>query len=486
VRSIQSIVFRLLQFCGLLVCFQFATAQGQELRVRISLDSSAPQTISISCESSQGINNWSFRNTYAGIVGLGSRIQSLNVLNGRDTSPARELAPGEFRSAERVKRFTYLVKLTEPEDSSALAHISWLSGDKGVLMFADLIPLTDDQRMIKPLLVEFDLPTNWGVATSIRANPAGQNSYAVSDPDQAVFLVGRSVREAARRIGSIDFSLLTADQWLFSDLDATAIAAKVLHEYVQLTGVGLANKSALILVPFPGPAPGRWAAETRGSTTVLVFGSDIDRRRALGRLAVVLTHELFHLWVPNALQLKGDYDWFFEGFTLYEALRTAYRLRFIDFSEYLNTIARVYNSYLLSADRDQLSLLQASSRRWTSVGAGVYDKAMLLAFIYDLAIRKQTAGRSSFEGIYRVLFGLDFDKSRDANETLISMLTAAQPLESEIRPYIEGHAPIQLERLVEAYGLRLESNGPVKRLVPQSNLTSEQRRFLNTLARRKT
>ena len=42
-------------------------------------------------------------------------------------------------------------------------------------------------------------------------------------------------------------------------------------------------------------------------------------------------------------------------------------------------------------DADELSLIDASERRWTTGNAAVYDKGMLVAFLYDLAIRKRLA-----------------------------------------------------------------------------------------------
>ena len=53
--------------------------------------------------------------------------------------------------------------------------------------------------------------------------------------------------------------------------------------------------------------------------------------------------------MPNSLRLDGDYDWFFEGFTLYTALVTALELKFINFDELVATLGRVYDSYSLPA-----------------------------------------------------------------------------------------------------------------------------------------
>ena len=80
-----------------------------------------------------------------------------------------------------------------------------------------------------------------------------------------------------------------------------------------------------------------------------------------GQLEVIFSHEVLHLWVPNALQLRGDYDWFFEGFTLYTALLTALDLKAIDFREYLDTLARVYDSYI--SYPNVLSLIEAHHSR---------------------------------------------------------------------------------------------------------------------------
>jgi len=49
---------------------------------------------------------------------------------------------------------------------------------------------------------------------------------------------------------------------------------------------------------------------------------------SMAQLSVPLTHEFLHFWVPNGLSLEGDYDWFYEGFTVYQAARISVRLIF--------------------------------------------------------------------------------------------------------------------------------------------------------------
>ena len=154
------------------------------------------------------------------------------------------------------------------------------------------------------------------------------------------------------------------------------------------------GKVALLLLPFSTAAgPERWSAETRGRDVVMLTGKGAKTAALLARLKVVLAHEIFHLWIPNTLNLKGDYDWFFEGFTLYQALLTSLRLHYITFEDYLETLSRVYASYRSSTERDKLSLLDASERRWTAASSLVYDKGALVALIYDLMLRQSSARR---------------------------------------------------------------------------------------------
>ena len=81
----------------------------------------------------------------------------------------------------------------------------------------------------------------------------------------------------------------------------------------------------------------------------------------------------------------------FEGFTLYTALRTSQELGGIDFKETLNTLGRVYDVYL--SHPDEQSLIEASETRWTNFGSQVSIKGMLVAFLYDLKIRKESGGK---------------------------------------------------------------------------------------------
>jgi predicted metalloprotease with PDZ domain len=262
------------------------------------------------------------------------------------------------------------------------------------------------------------------------------------------------------------------------------IAVKVLKDHAKHVGRNLEGRSVLMLTSLPGVfGAEHWGAETRGSNIVLLLGKNSSRGALLARIGIVLTHELFHLWVPNALPLDGNYDWFFEGFTLYQALRSAVRLGFVDFQEYLNTMARVYDSYLATPDRDQFSLIEASQRRWTSSSSLVYDKGMLVAFVGDLILRSASENRRSLDDVYREMF-LRFPRAATrvaGNEAIVSLLNEELGSNEFAERYIKRPSGIELETLLAPYGLRVENAGARSSFSVSSGLNKQQRELLRSL-----
>jgi predicted metalloprotease with PDZ domain len=241
-----------------------------------------------------------------------------------------------------------------------------------------------------------------------------------------------------------------------------------------------------MLVPYPENAgPESWSAETRGNVVVLLLGRKASGKRVLSRLGIVLSHELFHLWAPNSLQLTGAYDWFFEGFTLYQALLMDQRLHFISFDDYLRTLASVYDSYLSAADHERLSLLAASERRWTTASSLVYDQGMLVAFLYDLSLRSRTDCQSSLENLYLKLFKAKPTGQENANETIIKLLTEGEGFADFAHTYVENAGEIHLDKAISEYGLTVQRSSAGTRLVVGQGLTDKQRQALRCLGYRR-
>jgi hypothetical protein len=475
----------LFTLCGFVSLTNPTGVEAQTLRLRITVTSVAPARIRIDAEFPRATNVLSFRNTYGGELGLGERIEMLEAIKANgETIAIRKLAPGEFQTPEKVTRFKYEVNVTEPLRPAQMSHVSWLNGEQGLMMLADLLPVpTKDSASFTSALIMVDVPRDWTVAS----NALKEGSQFLTDePESTVFLMGPAIREKSQQIGSNSLSIITSGKWPFTDNEAIKIARQIIDEYSRVTRFDLKRNAVLMLLPFPGEAgPESWSAETRGNDVVLLLGRKASGKRVLSRLGIVLSHELFHLWVPNSLKLVGDYDWFFEGFTLYQALRMDLHLGLISFDNYLETIARVYDSYLSSVDHDRLSLIEASERRWTSPSSLVYEKGMLVAFIYDLTLRSLTECQASLDDVYGELFRLSLTGQEKANEIIIKLLSEQHGLESFAKDYVESAGKINLDSEVSAYGIRVQRGGSGTRLVPGRDLNKAQRKLLGCIGYRR-
>ncbi|HEU4796035.1 MAG TPA: hypothetical protein VFT02_10425 [Pyrinomonadaceae bacterium] len=387
---------------------------------------------------------WSFRNAHAGALGIAERVSEFKALdeNGGEISVSR-IATGEYRSHADVPTITYLVKLPPPSPAD-VAHVSWLVDDSGVLMLADLLP-----EQTSHALVTFSLPAGWSSQTAGDADQHGQ--YLFKEPDEAIFLVGRSQRKQWKPVNKNWLASVVAGKWAFKDETVSKVAAEVFQKYLALTGFTLRGPSAVLIAPLPVTTGSvKWRAETRGPTVLLLMDPSADSANWENQLGVIFTHELLHLWVPNSLSLQGDYDWFFEGFTLYTALVTALQLKFINFDEYVATLTRVYDSYL--SRPDEHSLLDASERRWTGGKSAVYDKGMLVAVLYDLAIRKDSAGKKWLGSIYQELFARPFTEPvtqlANGNDVIIKLLSLTPSGADLAKSYIEGQRELDLKPLL--------------------------------------
>jgi predicted metalloprotease with PDZ domain len=465
-----------------------SSANAQTLKVRIDITSLVPARIRIQTELPSPTNVLSFRNAYAGVLGLGERIELVEAISASGQSVrVRKLAPGEFQSDEKFSQFSYEVNVAEPSRPAQLSHVSWLNRDHGLLMLADLLPqLTSGSDKVPLALISVDVPKGWTVASNIKKEGS---QFSTDDLETAGFLVGPAVHEKRQRLASIDFSIILSGKFPFSDGDAIEIAEKIVEEYSRVTRFELKSNAVVMLIPYPGEAgPESWSAETRGNGVVLVLGRKASHKKVLARLGIVLSHELFHLWVPNSLKLAGDYDWFFEGFTLYQALRTDFRLGLISFEDYLDTLARVYDSYLASADGDRLSLIEASERRWTSSSSVVYEKGMLVAFLYDLTLRSLKNCEASLDDVYADLFRASATGQGNANETIIKVLNERLGLNSFAKDYIESAGKISLDATLSTYGIQLQRGTPgvsPMKLVVSRELNTTQRRLLGCIGYRR-
>lgn len=453
------------------------------MNVRVEVLSVAPARIKVEGRRAWATRIWSFRNFYASVSGLGERIENLTLADDEGQRiKVKRLAPGEYEASGAATRWSCEIKLDAPEFPTDAAHVSWLTGERGFLMMGDLLPLAgadSKSPAANPARLSFALPAGWSVASGETKLADGR--FETMEADNAVFFIGPNLRQRSARVGAMQLTLLTDGTWAFTDEDVSQLAVSILKDYTRTTGLTPRPRATLMLAPFPNSVgAGRWSAETRSGNVLLLSGRSPSKTAGLAQLSVPLTHELFHLWIPNGINLDGQYDWFYEGFTLYQALRAGMRLNFLSFQDYLNALARAYDAYAALPNRTQFSLIEAARRRWTGTTALVYNKGMLVAFLYDLSLRQSSKGKRSLDDVYRDLFRSSGTSGvrQDGNEAVVAALKREDGVRGFVERYIESNGDVDLSVLLPPFGLRGERIGAGRTIISVSASPTRRQRDL--------
>ena len=479
---------------AVLTCLaSIARAQQTKIEIRVLPDSAGRIVIE---GSGAPASAWSFRDSYAGVLNLGSRIDALKLFDDAGAEVTnRKIAPGQFQTAKPAQRFRYEVSLAPPGRLADAARVSWVNSERGLLMLRDLLPqlssgaAANDRERVT---VRLSLPAGW-VAHSNQASSVG-GEYEIADADLAMFAVGDRLRISTANVSGLTLSLVAAGDWAFNDAEALDLAARVLKAHRDVFGAAPSRQATLVLFPFPQNGADRWSAETRGSAVTLLIGKLPSKVAALAQLSVPLTHEFLHFWVPNGLTLGGDYGWFYEGFTVYQAARIAVSLDVLTFPEFLNAIGRAYDGYSFGLDHDRWSLVEASKRRFTGGESAVYSKSMVIAFLYDLNLRSKSHNKHSLDDVYRSIFrdyrseaadargaGNQRGQGSDGSELSLKALSGYSGMQDFGRAFITNPVTINLAEQLAPFGFQVETFGLRTRLSVSPSLTRQQRDLLHDL-----
>jgi predicted metalloprotease with PDZ domain len=198
------------------------------------------------------------------------------------------------------------------------------------------------------------------------------------------------------------------------------------------------------------------------------------------RLHEQLRHEIFHLWIPNAVNLTGSYDWFYEGFALYQSLKLGVAVGRIRFSDMLDTLSRAY--MIDAADRSRSSLIDASRRRWVDSGITVYARGMLVAFLTDAALLDASGGKYSTDDLVKQLYAGHLGAVKtDGNTAILAAMRQHPELLPIVDGYINGSKPVEWASLLAALALEEHRNGREVVLSVALKPSSRQKALLRKL-----
>src|SRR5215510_703272 len=145
---------------AIIVC-AWSHSRAQQPRITIEVSPDSGRAV-IDGTGTPG-TRWSFRDSYAGILGLGNRIERFALFDDQGNEfSARTIAPGQFESAKAAARFRFEVTLKPPSKALDSARVSWLTLERGLILPADLLPLaaSNDARQ-KAVLIQFKTPAGW-------------------------------------------------------------------------------------------------------------------------------------------------------------------------------------------------------------------------------------------------------------------------------------------------------------------------------------
>jgi predicted metalloprotease with PDZ domain len=190
---------------------------------------------------------------------------------------------------------------------------------------------------------------------------------------------------------------------------------------------------------------------------------------------------MFHLWLPNGVNLNGQYDWFYEGFALYSSLKLGVAVNRLRFEDFLDTLSRAYDIDRLSAQK--ISLIHASKNRWSGANPRVYARGMLIAFLCDVAMLDASKGKRSTGNLLRELY----EKYRtpaaatDANTAILTLMKSRSELVPIIERYITGSEPLEVTTLLQKAGIEVATRDQLTRLAVVAKPSGRQKDLLDKL-----
>jgi hypothetical protein len=476
----------LLVFAALfLILHLFSNSRAQEIEAALTVDPRSPTVVRVQgrylrAGAAAARRNLSFLLSYGGISGLGERISDVTLTDEKGIAvPYRKFIAGEYVASGEFTNWDYLIDLKPPGQPSAWAHISWINGEIGLLMLDDLLPRPG--AGVAGARITLSLPTGWKIHSPSIMNADG--SFVVDVTEKAAFIIGRQWRKKEVLLKAAELKIFIAGEWQFSDDDPAKLAAQIFDEYAEMLGPPPKRSVQIAMLKFPVNVPvGNWEADTRGTSITIASSDTAFKSQSLQRLHEQLRHEIFHLWIPNGINLSGHYDWFYEGFALYHSLKFAVAVNRIGFEDYLDTLSRAYDIDRFGARK--LSLIEASGDRWSGTSdTQVYARGMLVAFICDLALLERSNGKRSVTDLLRELT----DRHRppgnmqDGNDVVLRALRSHTELAPIIENNITGTGAINWEPLLKAAGLEADSGNGSTKLRTTARPSGRQKDLLNRL-----
>lgn len=145
-----------------------------------------------------------------------------------------------------------------------------------------------------------------------------------------------------------------------------------------------------------------------------LFVCFVDSGSTVHQILKVISHEIFHYWLPNKVQVQTEkeesdlkYAWFYEGFTEYFSRKILYEMGTLSLDEYVDTFN---TDIFLIANNDQGNIRYKEMldiRKKKGLGTNLhklsYHRGNLMALRWESQIRSMGSGRSLKQFFLEVL-----------------------------------------------------------------------------------
>jgi predicted metalloprotease with PDZ domain len=337
-------------------------------------------------------------------------------------------------------------------DYSPLANLDWpaplesglASEDYFVLAGRSLFIISPESGSSR---VTFELPAGWQPVTGWEELSGPVGTFLVrNNAELAENLVALSRLDAeVVTAGGFSLRVLPMGHWQGAREEVRQVIDAVIPHFVALMGFDGRDHYLAVLMPMPE----RGGESFRnGFAMVVEEPPSVVNRPQWGN---TLAHEIFHYW--NGWRLQGaDYatsQWFQEGFTEYAANVAMVACGLISRDEFAAKLSVHVANY-----RQLTTSLEAGG---SHKGPPLYSGGALVAFSWDVLIRRATHGQRNLGDFLRELWrqtesGQRPYEWRDIRSALEA--TAAGDWQGFFEAHIGGVEPLPLDEILSAAALR--------------------------------
>ncbi|MBX3243387.1 MAG: hypothetical protein KF685_02835 [Acidobacteria bacterium] len=464
--------------CFGLILQNFTFAAGQDITAQVKIDGKTGKLVVIgqlSPNAAKGFRrNLGFIRSRQNILQI-SEMMAIGA--DGDLVKLTKLSPTEWVADADIVSWRYTIDAQAGNGSDIRAGNSWIKGDDGVLMFEDILPAFGINGVPVSAEIEIEMPERWRLFSS---ENDGGNIIRTADLASSIAGVGSGWELVNVNTSAGSLRLIRMGLWGPSTEQMSNASAEIFNNYVDVFGSPASENSLIILARRSSPAFDEWEAEVRGATVVIASSDATLPGLSVQQLHEQLRHEIFHLWVPNGVNLTGEYSWFYEGFALYQSLRTALQLNRISFNDFLDTISKAYSVDVGVGQRR--SLVELAKDRRERHGTELYARGLLVAFMTDAAMLQRSKDRS-VENLLSEVFKKHHRSPTvaDGNNAVLGIMKGHREIAPIVRRFIEGSEKADLSDTTKAVGLSFQDVAGSKRLRVVEKPSGRQRAILDKL-----